>query len=217
VLGIIGPPGCGKSTLIGLLPRLYDNQQGKILLDGYDIRTLKISNLRSHIAFIPQEPFLFAGTIRDNITFGNPDINDERLEKAVKDASLYETINSFPDGYETVVGEKGIILSGGQKQRIALARCLLKDAGILLLDDPISQVDLATATAIINTIRKMARSKTIVIVSHRLSAVNWADCIISLDQGRMMESGNHRQLMDSDNYYARTFRLQEIEEELDEA
>jgi ATP-binding cassette subfamily B protein len=217
VLGIIGPPGCGKSTLIGLLPRLYDNQQGKILLDGYDIRTLKISNLRSHIAFIPQEPFLFAGTIRDNITFGNPDINDERLEKAVKDASLYETINRFPDGYETVVGEKGIILSGGQKQRIALARCLLKDAGILLLDDPISQVDLATATAIINTIRKMARSKTIVIVSHRLSAVNWADCIISLDQGRMMESGNHRQLMDSDNYYARTFRLQEIEEELDEA
>ena len=217
VLGIIGPPGCGKSTLIGLLPRLYDNQQGKILLDGNDIRTLKISNLRSHIAFIPQEPFLFAGTIRDNITFGNPDINDKRLEKAVKDASLYETINRFADGYETVVGEKGIILSGGQKQRIALARCLLKDAGILLLDDPISQVDLATATAIINTIRKMARSKTIVIVSHRLSAVNWADCIISLDQGRMVESGNHRQLMDSDNYYARTFRLQEIEEELDEA
>ena len=217
VLGIIGPPGCGKSTLIGLLPRLYDNQRGKILLDGNDIRTLKISNLRSHIAFIPQEPFLFAGTIRDNITFGNPDINDERLEKAVKDASLYETISRFADGYETVVGEKGIILSGGQKQRIALARCLLKDAGILLLDDPISQVDLATATAIINTIRKMARSKTIVIVSHRLSAVNWADCIISLDQGRMVESGNHRQLMDSDNYYARTFRLQEIEEELDEA
>jgi len=217
VLGIIGPPGSGKSTLIGLIPRLYDNQRGKILLDGNDIRTLKISNLRSHIAFIPQEPFLFAGTIRDNITFGNQDISDERLEKAVKDASLYETIDRFADGYETVVGEKGIILSGGQKQRIALARCLLKDAGILLLDDPISQVDLETGTAIISTIRKMAGSKTIVIVSHRLSAVNWADCILSLDQGRMVESGNHRQLMDADHYYAKTFRLQEIEEELDAA
>ena len=217
VLGIIGPPGSGKSTLIGLLPRLYDHQTGKILLDGNDIRTLKISDLRSHTAFIPQEPFLFSGTIRDNITFGHPDITDERLEKAVKDAALYETINSFPDGYETVVGEKGIILSGGQKQRIALARCLLKDAGILILDDPISQVDLETGTAIINTIRKMAGAKTIVIVSHRLSAINYADCIIALDQGRIVESGNHRQLMDSGNYYARTFRLQEIEEELDGA
>jgi len=217
VLGIIGPPGSGKSTLIGLLPRLYDNQAGKILLDGNDIRTLKISDLRSHTAFIPQEPFLFSGTIRDNITFGHPDITDERLEKAVKDAALYETINNFPDGYETVVGEKGIILSGGQKQRIALARCLLKDAGILILDDPISQVDLETGTAIINTIRKMAGAKTIVIVSHRLSAINYADCIIALDQGRIVESGNHRQLMDSGNYYARTFRLQEIEEELDGA
>jgi ATP-binding cassette subfamily B multidrug efflux pump len=214
VLGIIGPPGCGKSTLIGLLPRLYDNQQGKILLDGNDIRTLKISDLRSHISFIPQEPFLFAGTIRDNITFGNREITDERLEKAVKDAALYETIHSFAAGYETVVGEKGIILSGGQKQRIALARCLLKDTAILILDDPISQVDLETGTAIINTIRKTAGSKTIVIVSHRLSAVNYADCIISLDQGRIAESGTHRQLMDSDNYYAETFRLQEIEEEL---
>jgi len=217
VLGIVGPPGCGKTTLINLIPRLYDHQQGEILLDGNDIRTLKISDLRSHIAFIPQEPFLFAGTIRDNITFGSRDITDEQLEKAVKAAALFETINNFPDGYETVVGEKGIILSGGQKQRIALARCLLKDAGILILDDPISQVDLETGTAIIDTIRKMAGPKTIVIVSHRLSAVSFADRIIALDQGRIVESGNHRQLMESNNYYARTFRLQQIEEELDEA
>jgi len=215
VLGIVGPPGCGKSTLIGLIPRLYDIQRGKIMLDGIDIQTYKISDLRSHIAFIPQEPFLFAGTIRDNITFGSPDITEDRLEKAVRDAALDATIKSLPDGYETVVGEKGIILSGGQKQRIALARCLLKDAAILILDDPISQVDPETGTAIINAIRKMAGARTIVIVSHRLSAVNYADCIISMDQGRIVESGNHRRLMDSDNYYAKTFRLQEIEEEFD--
>ncbi|MBT8367186.1 MAG: ABC transporter ATP-binding protein/permease [Deltaproteobacteria bacterium] len=217
VLGIVGPPGAGKSTLIGLIPRLYDIQQGRILLDGIDIRTLKISDLRAHIAFIPQEPFLFAGTIRDNITFGNQDITHERLEKAVKDAALYDTISSFPDGFETVVGEKGIILSGGQKQRIALARCLIKDAAVLVLDDPISQVDLETGTAIINTIRKRAGQKTIVIVSHRLSAVSYADLIISLDRGRLVESGTHRQLMESNNYYAKTFRLQEMEAELDAA
>jgi ATP-binding cassette subfamily B protein len=173
VLGIVGPPGCGKSTLISLIPRLYDISRGRILLDGHDIRTLKIQNLRSHISFIPQEPFLFAGTVRENITFGNQQVIEDRLEKAVRDAALYDTVKSFPDGFETVVGEKGVILSGGQKQRIALARCLLQDAGILILDDPISQVDLETGTHIINTIRNMAGQKTIIIVSHRLSAVTY--------------------------------------------
>jgi ATP-binding cassette subfamily B protein len=213
VLGIVGPPGCGKSTLISLIPRLYDISRGRILLDGHDIRTLKIQNLRSHISFIPQEPFLFAGTVRENITFGNQQVIEDRLEKAVRDAALYDTVKSFPDGFETVVGEKGVILSGGQKQRIALARCLLQDAGILILDDPISQVDLETGTHIINTIRNMAGQKTIIIVSHRLSAVSYADRIIALDQGCVSESGTHRQLMQSNNYYAKTFRLQEIEED----
>ena len=217
VLGIVGAPGSGKSTLISLIPRLYDTQQGRILLDGRDIRRIKIRDLRSHIAYIPQEPFLFAGTIRDNITFGSPDITEVQLETAVKKAALLDTVAGFPDGYDTVVGEKGIILSGGQKQRIALARCLLKEAPILILDDPISQVDPETGSAIIDTIRKMTGLKTIVIVSHRLSAVNFADRIVSLDQGRIVESGNHRQLMEADNYYAKTFRLQEIEEELDAA
>jgi len=217
VLGIVGPPGSGKSTLIGLIPRLYDVQQGRILLDGNDIRNLKIKDIRSQIAYIPQEPFLFAGTIRENIAFNNGQISDERLEQVLRDAALYDTIKNFPAGLDTVVGERGIILSGGQKQRIALARCLLKDAGILILDDPISQVDLETGTAIIHTIRKMAGQKTIIIVSHRLSAVSYADRIISLDLGRIVESGTHRQLMESNNYYARTFNLQEIEEEWDAA
>jgi ATP-binding cassette, subfamily B, multidrug efflux pump len=217
VLGIVGPPGSGKSTLISLIPRLYDIQQGRILLDGNDIRDLKIKDLRSQIAFMPQEPFLFAGTIRENIAFTNGQPADDRLETAVRAAALQDTINKFPAGIDTVVGERGVILSGGQKQRIALARCLLMDAGILILDDPISQVDLETGTAIIQTIRKLARQKTIVIVSHRLSAVSYADRIISLDQGRIVESGTHRQLMESNSYYAKTFNMQEIEEEWDAA
>ena len=217
VLGVVGPPGCGKSTLLSLIPRLYDNQRGRILIDGHDIRTLKLQNLRSHISFIPQEPFLFAGTIRENITFGDRQIPANRLENVVRDAALYDTIQSFPDGLETVVGEKGVILSGGQKQRIALARCLLRDTAILILDDPISQVDLETGTAIINTIRKMAGQKTIIIVSHRLSAVSYADRIITLDLGRITERGTHRQLMESNKYYAKTYHLQEIEEDLNAA
>ena len=141
----------------------------------------------------------------------------KRLEKAVGDAALYDTIQSFPDGLETVVGEKGVILSGGQKQRIALARCLLRDNAILLLDDPISQVDLETGTTIINTVRKMAGQKTIIMVSHRLSAVSYADRIITLDLGRITECGTHRQLMESNKYYAKTYHLQEIEEDLNAA
>ena len=217
VLGVVGPPGCGKSTLLSLIPRLYDIHRGRILIDGHDIRTLKLQNLRSHISFIPQEPFLFAGTIRENITFGDRQISENRLENAVGDAALYDTIQSFPDGLETVVGEKGVILSGGQKQRIALARCLLRDNAILILDDPISQVDLETGTTIINTIRKMAGQKTIIIVSHRLSAVSYADRIITLDLGRITECGTHRQLMESNQYYAKTYHLQEIEEDLNAA
>jgi len=217
VLGVVGPPGCGKSTLLSLIPRLYDIQRGRILIDGHDIRTFKIQNLRSHISFIPQEPFLFAGTIRENITFGDRQIPEDHIEKAVRDAALYETVKNFPDGLETVVGEKGVILSGGQKQRVALARCLLRDNAILMLDDPISQVDLQTGTTIINTIRNMAGQKTIIIVSHRLSAVSYADRIITLDLGRITENGTHRQLIESNEYYAKTYHLQEIEEDLNAA
>jgi ATP-binding cassette subfamily B protein len=217
VLGVVGPPGSGKSTLLSLIPRLYDIHRGRILIDGHDIRNMIIQNLRSHISFIPQEPFLFAGTIRENITFGDQQISKNRLEKTVKDAALYETVKSFPEGLDTVVGEKGVILSGGQKQRVALARCLLRDNAILMLDDPISQVDLETGTTIINTIRKMAGQKTIIIVSHRLSAVSYADRIITLDLGRITECGTHRQLMESNKYYAKTYHLQEIEEDLNAA
>ena len=213
ILGIVGPPGSGKSTLLNLIPRIFDVSQGSIMLDGIDIRKLKVRDLRSRISFMPQEPFLFAGTIRENIMFGNKEIRDTELIRAAEAASIYETITSFPDGFETLVGEKGIVLSGGQKQRVALARALLKDSTIMILDDPISQVDMETGDAIIKTLRSMAGYKTIIIVSHRLSAVRFADQIIALEKGSIIESGNHSELMAQDKYYAKTFRLQEIEEE----
>ena len=217
VLGIVGPPGSGKTTLLSLIPRLYDVSGGHVLLDGKDVRSLRIDSLRSHIAFMPQEPFLFAGTIRDNITFGNPLIGDDELENVTKKAAVYDTICSFPAGFETIVGEKGVVLSGGQKQRIALARCLLPQAGGLILDDPISQVDLETGTTIINSLKSIIGHKTIIIVSHRISAVSFADQIITLDQGRIIEQGSHSDLLAKNQYYAKTFQLQEIEESINAA
>ncbi len=211
-LGIVGPPGSGKTTLLNLLPRIYNTTDGRILLDGNDVNDIRLHSLRSHMTFVPQEPFLFAGNIRQNITLENPAIAENSLMDAIDGAALDETIRTMPNGLETIVGEKGIVLSGGQKQRIALARALLTPAEILLLDDPISQVDLETGTRIINTLRSMAGTRTIIIVSHRMSAVRHADRIITLKDGRIVESGDHNELMTGNRYYAGTYRLQEIVE-----
>ncbi len=213
-LGVVGPPGSGKSTLLHLIPRLYDVSGGRICVDGADIRSLRLADLRSLISYVPQEPFLFAGTIHDNITFGLDIHNNERLADAVEKAALTETIHHFPDGFNTVVGEKGVILSGGQKQRIALARAFYINAPIMLLDDPISQVDSETANHILGAIRRQKGHQTIVIVSHRISAVSFADQIISMRRGGIAESGTHQALVAEGGYYARTFGLQEIENEV---
>jgi ATP-binding cassette subfamily B protein len=198
---------------LNLIPRLYDVSGGRILLDGEDIRSLKLRDLRAQLSFVPQEPFLFAGSIRQNITLGYPDLDDRALMSAAEKAAVQDTITAFPNGYDTIVGEKGIILSGGQKQRIALARALLHAARILVLDDPISQVDLDTGNRMVATFRAMAGERTILIASHRLSAIRFADTIIALDNGRIAERGTHRELMENNQYYARTYRLQEIEED----
>ncbi|MEE4356227.1 MAG: ABC transporter ATP-binding protein [Desulfococcaceae bacterium] len=220
-LGIVGPPGSGKSSLLQLLPRIYDiaaDTRGSICIDGRDIRDMPLADLRNLISFVPQEPFLFAGSIRENIAFGNPDVSETQLAEALRKSALEETIASFPKGLDTIVGEKGVILSGGQKQRIALARALLRDAPILILDDPVSQVDAETGTAIIRTIRDISlapgQQRTVIIVSHRLSALRFADRIISLSEGEIQESGSHGELMAGRGYYARTWYLQEIEEGL---
>lgn len=214
MLGIVGPPGCGKTSLLQLVPRMYDVSEGAILLDDMDIRTLKVNDLRRQIAFVSQEPFLFAGSIRDNILLGDSNAAESDLVSAGEAARLHRTVSRFREGYNTIVGEKGVILSGGQKQRVALARALHKDTPLLLMDDPVSQVDTETGSAIIDTIREMAGRRTVIIASHRLSALRFADRIIVLDKGRIVESGNHADLMAMEGYYAKTFRLQEIEEEL---
>ncbi len=212
ILGIVGPPGAGKSSILYLIPRLYDVYHGQIIMDGEDIRNIRIEDLRSQISFVPQEPFLFAGTVRDNILLENEAVDEKQLERAVKSAAIYDTIKNFSQGFSTMVGEKGVILSGGQKQRIALARAFLQDRAFLLLDDPISQVDLETGAAITRSIREMSCEKTTIIVSHRLSALSFADRIMVMDNGVIQAVGSHEQLMEKNDYYAKTYRLQEIEE-----
>jgi len=213
ILGIIGPQGSGKTTLLSLMPRLFDVSSGRILIDGINISRILLRDLRSLISFMPQEPFLFAGSIKQNILLGSGETKDSQLISAAEKAALYDTVRLFPKGFDTIVGEKGIVLSGGQKQRISLARALIHDRPIMILDDPVSQVDMETGNLIIKTVKSMAGGKTIIIVSHRLSAVRFADLIISLDKGRIVESGTHEHLMKNNRYYAKTFRLQEIEEE----
>jgi ATP-binding cassette subfamily B protein len=215
MLGIVGPPGSGKSTLLDLIPRLYDVTGGCILLEGEDIRSYRVGDLRSQMTWVPQEPFLFAGTIRENILLGNDEKSASRLFSASREACLHDDVLGFPDGYDTLVGEKGVILSGGQKQRVALARALVNDPPILLLDDPISQVDTRTGDAIVRAIRSRSHDKTVIMASHRLGALSHADQIITLDDGRIVESGTHGELMAAGGYYAETFRLQEIEEAFD--
>lgn len=213
-LGIVGPPGAGKTTLLQLFMRLYDVRAGAVRVDGIDLRDLKTSHLRSLMSICPQEPFLFAGTVRDNITFGRAGVTEGALERVAHLAALDTALEELPHGLETVVGEKGVILSGGQKQRVALARALLNDAPIMIFDDPVSQVDTRTAARIIDTLHSMAGDKTVLIASHRLSALRHADQIVVLDDGRIVASGNHEAMMAAGGYYAVAHRLQELEDAL---
>jgi ATP-binding cassette subfamily B protein len=215
-LGIVGPPGAGKTTLLNLIPRLYDPSAGRIVLNGIDLRAIRLETLRGAMATVPQEPFLFAATIRDNITLGRQ-VPENRLDRVLDQAALTRTLAAFPRGLDTLVGEKGVVLSGGQKQRIALARALLAEVPLLLLDDPISQVDMATGRRLIQTLERLRGERALVIVSHRLSALRRANQIIVLDQGRITAGGTHDDLVRAGGYYAETFQLQAVTETLNAA
>ncbi len=215
-IGLTGPPGSGKSTLLQLVPRLYDPVAGAVRINGCDLREIRLDRLRALVTYVPQEPFLFAASVRDNITLGRT-IPEERLARVVDQAALTETLDYFPRGLETPVGEKGIVLSGGQKQRIVLARALLAESPLLLLDDPISQVDTATAERIIGAIRDLQGQRTLLLVSQRLSALRHCDAIIVVDQGRIVATGRHAELVQQPGYYADAWRRQAFQEERDAA
>jgi ATP-binding cassette subfamily B protein len=213
-VAIVGRMGSGKSTLMHLLPRLFDVSDGAITIDGHDIRTVSLAALRSWIGFVPQDPFLFSTRVKDNIAFALPTVDEERVRWAAAVASLDRDVRDFPRGYETVVGERGITLSGGQKQRLTLARALITDPPILVLDDALSSVDTQTERAILQALRETTGGKTVLVISHRLSAVRDADFIVVLDEGRIVEIGTHIDLVRRNGVYTEIFQQQTLEEEL---
>ena len=215
-LAIVGPTGSGKSTLVNLIARVYDAAPGMVLLDGRPIREFRLSDLRSNIGFVPQETFLFSDTIRENIALGTKEASDDQVHEAAEAASIAADIEDFPEKYSTMVGERGITLSGGQKQRTAIARAILRDPRILILDDALSSVDTHTEEKILTHLREVMRGRTTIFISHRVSTVRNADRIAVLHQGSIVELGTHEELIARNGYYTDLYNKQLLEEELAE-
>jgi ATP-binding cassette subfamily B protein len=214
-LAIVGPTGSGKSTLVSLVPRIYDAAPGSVLIDGRPIREFPLEVLRKNIGFVPQETFLFSATIRENIAFGAEDATEADVRRVAEAASIASDIESFPEGYNTVVGERGLTLSGGQKQRTAIARALIRNPRILILDDALSSVDTHTEDRILNYLREIMRGRTTIFISHRVSTVRNADRIAVLHDGEIVEYGTHDELIERNGYYTELYHKQLLEEELE--
>jgi len=213
-LAILGKTGAGKSSILALISRLYDVTEGEIRIDGTEISKINLFDLRNSIGIVPQDAFLFSDTIKNNIKFGKETATDEEVIEVAKKAVVHDNIINFNQQYETILGERGITLSGGQKQRVSIARAIIKDAPILLLDDCLSAVDTETEEAILNNLLEFCKNKTTIIVSHRVSSAKNADKIIILDEGKIIEQGTHNQLLNQNGYYAALYLKQLSEKEL---
>jgi len=214
-IAIIGNTGSGKSTIANLMVRMYDPTKGDILVDGYNVKDYDISNLRSQMGYVPQDVFLFSDSIRNNIAFGSDNVHEESILQAAKDADLYDNIKDFPDQFNTILGERGITLSGGQKQRLSIARAVVREPKILILDDCLSAVDTKTENAILQNLERIMKGRTTVIISHRVSSVKLADTILVLDDGKIVEQGTHQELMSLNGAYRSLYQKQLTEEKAD--
>jgi ATP-binding cassette subfamily B protein len=208
VIALLGPTGSGKSTIVNLLPRFYDVTKGSILIDGTDIRDLTLASLRRAISTVQQDVFLFSATIRDNIAYGAVEASQEQIEAAARAAHIHDYVVSLPDGYDTWVGERGITLSGGQKQRVAIARTLLMDPRILILDDSTSSVDTETEYLIQQTLAQLMKGRTTFVIAQRLRTVKMADQILVLQGGCIMERGRHRELLRQGGFYRQIYDVE---------
>jgi ABC-type multidrug transport system fused ATPase/permease subunit len=214
VVALVGPSGVGKSTLVSLIPRFYDVKSGFITLDGHDISGITLESLRQQISIVLQDVFLFHGTVRENILFGNPGASDAQVAQAAMVANAHDFVSAMPEGYDTLIGERGVKLSGGQKQRISIARAVLKDAPILILDEATSSVDTETEFLIQQALERLMAGRTTIVIAHRLSTIRKADKIVVLENHRIAESGTHEEMMARGGLYK---KLDSAQRRLDKA